>query len=96
MAKTIRVSINEDVERVLDVMKGDYPTLDHAEILKLGLSELYRQRELRTRQAWIDSLPTLDISKEEAQEIDEARAEIKASGREPMTAEELISSLADA
>ena len=75
MVKTIRVSVNEDVERLLEALKREYPALDYAEILKLGLSELYRKRELAARQAWSDGLPTLDISKEEAQEITEARKE---------------------
>ena len=75
MTKTIRVSVNDDVERLLDAMKHEYPALDHAEILKLGLSELYRKRELETRQAWIDSLPTMEISEEEAKELAEARKE---------------------
>ena len=75
--KTIRVSINEDVERLLEAMKKEYPALNYAEILKLGLSELYRKRELETRQAWIDSLPTLKLAEEEQAELDEAVREAK-------------------
>ncbi len=70
--KTIRVSINADVERLLEAMKEEYPALNYAEILKLGLSELYRKRELETRQAWIDSLPTLKLNEKEQAELDEA------------------------
>lgn len=75
MAKTIRVSVNEDVERLLEALKCEYPALDHAEILKLGLSELYRKHELETRQAWSEGLPELELTDEEAQDIAEARKE---------------------
>ncbi len=70
--KTIRVSINPDVERLLEAMKEDYPALNYAEILKLGLSELYRKRELETRQAWIDSLPTMELTEEQQIELQKA------------------------
>ncbi|CAN5811075.1 hypothetical protein BH24DEI2_BH24DEI2_11190 [soil metagenome] len=75
MVKTIRVSVNEDVERLLEAMKLEYPALDYAEILKLGLSELYRKHELAARQIWRDSLPELELTDEEAQDIAEARKE---------------------
>lgn len=45
MATTVRISLNEDVEHILESLKGDYPALDYPEIFKLGLSELYRKRE---------------------------------------------------
>lgn len=90
---SIRISINDDIERILESLKGDYPTLDYPELFKLGLSELYRKRELETRQAWIDSLPTLAISEEEAASIAEARKE-PSSG--PYTAEELLKQLKSA
>ena len=75
MVKTIQVPVNEDVQRVLEAVKRDYPALDYAEILKLGLSELYRKRESETQQSWLDSLPELPVSEEEAQEIADARKE---------------------
>lgn len=42
---TIRISINEDIERILESLKGEYPALDYPELFKLGLSELYRKKE---------------------------------------------------
>ena len=97
MTKTIRVSVNEDVERLLDAMKQDYPALDHAEILKLGLSELYRKRELETRQAWIDSLPELELTDAERDELTEALKEAdeakKRGETKSMTVDELMDHL---
>jgi hypothetical protein len=75
MASTIRITINEDVERVLERLKGDYPTLDYPELFKLGLSELYRTRERAARAAWMESLPTLELNKKEREELSQALKE---------------------
>ena len=95
--KTIRVSINADVERLLEAMKEEYPALNYAEILKLGLSELYRKRELETRQAWIDNLPTLKLNEEEQAELDEAVREARRDralgNTRSMTVEEIMAEL---
>ena len=48
---TIRISLNDDIERILESLKSDYPALDYPELFKLGLSELYRKRE---REANVD------------------------------------------
>lgn len=99
MVKTIRVSVNDDVERLLEAMKRDYPALDYAEILKLGLSELYRKRELEVRQAWADNLPELKLTEEERSELTEALDEAdRGEGRALSLAElkaELKASLND-
>lgn len=42
---TIRISLNEDIERILESLKLEYPALDYPELFKLGLSELYRKNE---------------------------------------------------
>lgn len=81
MAASIRITINEDVARVLEVLKGDYPTLDYPELFKLGLSELYRQREQAGREAWIAGLPTLDLTKRERVDLSKARKEADAYTR---------------
>jgi hypothetical protein len=77
MATSIRITINEDVERVLETLKGEYPALDYPELFKLGLSELYYKRELEARERWAKNLPILDISQEEADSIATARQEEK-------------------
>jgi hypothetical protein len=87
---SIRISINEDIERILESLKGDYPTLDYPELFKLGLAELYRKRELEARQRWAESLPTLEVSGEEAASIAEARKEPLQG---PYTAGELLKEL---
>ena len=90
---SIRISINDDIERILESLKGEYPTLDYPELFKLGLSELYHKRELEARRRWAESLPLLQVSEEEAASIAEAREELKTNPRQSVTAEELISSL---
>lgn len=91
----VKISVNEEIARVLDRLKREYPTLDYPELFKLGLAELDRKRALEARRRWSESLPIMQVSEEEAASIAEARAEIRASGREPMTAEELFSSIAE-
>lgn len=95
MATLVKISVNEEIARVLERLKEAYPTLDYPELFKLGLAELDHKAELEGRQRWAESLPLLKVSEKEASSIAEARAEIKASGREPITAEELISLLSD-
>ena len=95
MSASVKISINDEIATVLERVKQQYPTLDTPELFKLSLAEFDRMLIGRRRKAWVDSLPTLPVSAEEAAEIVEARAEIKSSRRKPLTAEELISSLAD-
>ncbi len=82
--------MNEDVERLLEIMKQDYPALDYAEILKLGLSELYRKREKENRQAWIDSLPTMQLTEEQQIDLAEAIKEADENPGQIMTPEEIL------
>ncbi len=90
MATVVKISINEDVEPVIGRLRAHYPTMSAAELFKLGLAELDRKRELETRQAWIDSLPVLELSDEEAASLAEALDEGYANESKTMTAEEVI------
>ncbi|UCH26324.1 MAG: hypothetical protein JSV66_01355 [Trueperaceae bacterium] len=45
----IRLSVNKDVEALLEDLKRDFPALDYPEILKLALSD-YHRRHMRARQ----------------------------------------------
>jgi hypothetical protein len=90
---SIRISINENIERILESLKGDYPTLDYPELFKLGLAELYRKRELEARQRWVESLPTLEISEDEAASIAEGRRELERGEAKAVTIEELLTEL---
>ncbi len=76
MVTLIEVSINDDIAKVLERLKKIYPTLDTAELFKLGLAELNWKVELERKKLWTESLPTLDISKLEATSIAEGRREI--------------------
>lgn len=87
---TIRISINEDIERILESLKGEYPALDYPELFKLGLSELYRKREFETRQAWMARLPSLELSDEEQDSLDEAFAELETGKGKIMTVDEVM------
>lgn len=72
MAKTIRLSINDDVESLLQELKRQYPALDYPEILKLALSELYRKQELEARNNWAAALPELPLTDYERARLDNA------------------------
>jgi hypothetical protein len=89
MAATVRITINEDLGRVLESLKGEYPTLDYTELFKLGLSELYHKRELDSRKRWAESLPTLKLSKKEQAELDKALDEADKSPGKPLSLSQL-------
>lgn len=94
MAASIRITINEDVERVLEVLKADYPTLDYPELFKLGLSELYHKREQAGREAWVAGLPTLNLTKKEradlARTLKEANDYTSSGKAKEMTVDEIM------
>lgn len=82
MATSIQVTLNEDVEALLDDLKRDYPALDYSEILKLALSDYHRRHkqamaeEERLRfMAWERDLPFMELSDEERRSITAARAD---------------------
>ena len=88
--KTIRVSVNDDVQRALTAMKNEYPALDEAEILKLGLSTIYREWEIKTRQAWIDSLPERELTDKEQAELTIALRSAEEAPGVIMTPDEIV------
>lgn len=90
MATLVKISVNEEIARVLERLKREYPTLDAPELFKLGLSELDRKAELEVRRRWAEQLPLLDASEDEAESIAEARREIAYLERTAMEPEDLI------
>jgi hypothetical protein len=93
---TIRISLNEDIERILESLKSDYPALDYPELFKLGLSELYRKRELESRKAWAESMPELVLTDAERDELSEALDEADEAserGKKAMSVDELMTHL---
>lgn len=94
MAATVRITINEDLKRVLEALKGEYPTLDYTELFKLGLSELYHKRESAARERWIAGLPTLELTKKEKAELvktlSEANNHIRSGKAKAMTVNEIM------
>lgn len=97
MANTIRITLNSDVERVLEQLKGFYPTLDYPELFKLGLSELYRKEELERRERWSDTLPLLELSVPEQASLLDAIAEadeaVAKGEAKPVSVPELMATL---
>lgn len=83
------IEVTKDVEELLEAARKENPAQSDAEILKRALSELHRQRELRERQAWIDSLPELELSDEERTELTEALNEADREPGKTLTLEEL-------
>ena len=97
MTSTIRISVNSDVERVLEQLKGFYPTLDYPELFKLGLSELLRKEELERRERWSASLPLLELSESERASLLGALAEadeaVAGDAEKPVSVAELMATL---
>lgn len=90
---TIRISVSEDIERILESLKSEYPTLDYPELFKLGLSELYRKRELESRKTWAESLPELALSVAERDALTEALNEADGEPGKRLTLKELKAEL---
>lgn len=97
MANSIRITLNSDVERVLEQLKSFYPTLDYPELFKLGLSELYRKEEFERRERWSDTLPLLELSEAEraslVEAITEADEAVARGDVKPMSVSELMGTL---
>ena len=95
MASSIRISINDDIERILEHLKRDYPALDYPELFKLGLSELYRKGELEARARWAASLPELELSDEARTKLTEALDEADQEVGKRLSLNELKEELKD-
>ena len=80
----VKISITEDVARALRSVKQRYPTMTDSELFRLGLAELSYKVHLEERQAWEDSLPTLQLSEKEQDELDEALRLANEEPGEPM------------
>lgn len=100
--KVVRLHVNADIERVLNELKAELPTLDYPEILKLALSELYQNRlkpsrvakpqnQQQSQQGWANSLPVMELNEEQQKALGEALEEIKqGSTSRPMRASEVM------
>ncbi len=94
MALNVRITINDDLGRVLEALKGEYPTLDYTELFKLGLSELYHKREQSAQEHWVEKLSLLELSKKEQTELKktlvEANKYIRSGKAKAMSVNEII------
>lgn len=75
MVKTVRLSLDEQAAELLKRAEAQ-----PADVFRLGLAELERRLESETYEAWVDSLPELELSEEDLNELDEA---LKEAEREP-------------
>ena len=95
MATLVKISVNDEIAKVLERLKQRYPTLDSPELFKLGLAELDRKAEQERRKAWAESLPILELSEEEKASLDEAFAELDAGKGEVMTVEAFMAEVTE-
>lgn len=82
MASVVKISISGEVEHTLERLKNHYSDLSESEIFCLGLAELDYKAEMEERQAWIDSLPILELSDEEQESLTEALKELEREKKE--------------
>ena len=71
MASVVKISITEEVARALEHVKHRYPTLSDSELFRLGLAELSFKAEQEERQAWMNSLPSMELSSEAQESLSE-------------------------
>ena len=93
MAASVKISINDEIATVLERVKRQYPTLDTPELFKLSLAEFDRMLELRQRRAWADSLPELELTDAERDELSEALSEADRETGEALSLAELKAKL---
>ncbi|MGL4609040.1 MAG: hypothetical protein ACRCYY_05055 [Trueperaceae bacterium] len=96
MATTVRITINDDLGRVLETLKGDYPTLDYSELFKLGLSELYHKSGQAARERWLEQLPSLELTKKESEELKKTLADANTQHRLGKAKPRSVKSIMDA
>lgn len=82
MSTTIRISLNEKLERILKELQNEkYELLENPEIIRAIISEYYseyqKRKQYETYQIWESSLPTYIPTEEEETALKKTREEIK-------------------
>jgi hypothetical protein len=60
----IRLNKTKELQEMLRFLKSQLRLLSETEILKLALSEFYRQRSLKSQAEWEEGLPTIELTSE--------------------------------
>lgn len=90
----IRINKTKDMEDVLRALQAIYRLLNESELVKLALSKMYESEIERKREAWITSLPLMELSDEEQASLTEGiktlEQERKNGTLKEMTADEVM------
>lgn len=82
---------------MLDALRVRFHLLNDAELIKLTLSLAYEQMERQRRDAWIASLPVMELSDEEQASLTEGikslEEDTKNGTLRPMTAGEIMETI---
>ncbi len=93
----IRINKTKELSTVLDALRARYHLLNDAELIKLALSLAYEQIERQRRDAWIASLPVMELSDEEQASLTEGIKSLEQGKRDgtlrPMTADEIMEAI---
>ena len=84
------IKVSKGVEELLGALKMQYPELAEDEIVERALLEYHRQERRHRIQAWEEGLPTIQLSEEELDSLDEALAEAEEGKTQIMSVEELL------
>ena len=93
MATTVKISVTDEIARSLERLKRRYPTLDMPELVKLSVGEFDRMTELQSRKEWAASLPELELTDAERDELSEALSEANHEIGEALSLAELKAKL---
>ncbi len=69
--KQIRINKTRQVEEFLNALRMQYKLLSDAELMKVALSLAYDFLQRKRIDAWIDSLPTIELTDEEQESLSE-------------------------
>ena len=93
----IRINKTKELAELLRVLRTMFLVLDESEIVKLALSRFYEQEIVRKRDAWIASLPVMELSDEEQASLTEGIQDLERMKKEgtlkAMTADEIMEAI---
>lgn len=91
----INLQIDDKFASVLKTLSLSFPLLTEPDLIKVAVGDFYNRIQLEKQIKWIESLPVLQITKEQAAQLDDNLTSSIASGFVgPMNKEDFFASLA--
>ena len=69
---TINFVADQKLETILDLFRSQYPAMSDVDIIRIGMGGFYRQTLEDKHKLWVASLPELDLTKAQTQELEKS------------------------